>query len=102
NAAAPLAGPARGRASRGRGGALRAGPERHQGDADAERGVRDVAVRAEDVRRTRRAVKWFEHHWAFACRSVSRRNANSATPTLIAESATWQCEPRTSDGRGER
>src|SRR6266550_731588 len=62
-------------------------PKRQQGDADADRGVRHVAVRAEAVRRTRRAVKWFEHHWAFACRSVSRRNANSATPTLIAESA---------------
>src|SRR5438132_5973196 len=102
NAAALMARAAMSRASRRRRLALGEEPERQQRHADADRGVRHVAVRAEAVRRTRRAVKWFERHWAFACRSVSRRNANSATPTLIAESATWHDEPRQADRRRAR
>src|SRR5262245_24924932 len=43
-----------------------------------------------------------QHHSALAGRSLSSRRASSATPTLIAESATWLCEPRPFDGRGER
>src|SRR5438128_11574849 len=94
NAAALMARAAMSRASRRRRLALGEEPERQQRHADADRGVRHVAVRAEAVRRTRRAVKWFERHWAFACRSVSRRDANSATPTPLAAGATLNAAQR--------
>src|SRR5207249_10742108 len=76
NAAALMARAAMSRASRRRRLALGEEPERQQGGAEADRGVRHVAVRAEAVRRMRRAVCWPEHPWAFGCRSVSTRHAD--------------------------
>src|SRR3989449_11643353 len=75
--------------------------EREQYHTDGDRRVGDVAVRAEAVRRTRRAVKWLGHHRDVAERSVRRRSASSTTPTVIAESATWAGGQRPVDGRGE-
>src|SRR5439155_24008922 len=76
--------------------------EREQYHTDGDRRVGDVAVRAEAVRRTRRAVKWLGHHRDVAERSVRRRSESSTTPTVIAESATWPREQRPVRQRGQR